>query len=137
MTDFFISLGSPGKFLETQVATSLLLLMVNKTFVALQAETLQATSLRLQWDIPMLLRGVLIPLGFQHGQSLDQLLSRITRLNDRVDKAAVCDHLGISEAVTEVFNLFSADLFAICGRIKFALVDDVHRALRPHYRDLR
>src|SRR5450432_3601415 len=39
--------------------------------------------------VPVLLRRILVPLSFQHFQSLDQLLARVAGLDDRVDVSAV------------------------------------------------
>ena len=63
-----------------------------------------AIAKRLQRYIPMLLRRVLVALGLQHGQRLDQLFARFTGLDDGVHEAAVGDHVGIGKAVAELFD---------------------------------
>ena len=51
--------------------------------------------LTLQRYIPMLLSRVLVALGLQHLQRLDQLLARLSRLDDGIKKAAFRSHIGI------------------------------------------
>ena len=69
----------------------------------------------LQRNIPMLLRRVLVPLGLQHLQRLDQLLARLARLDHGIHESAVGGHVGIRQAVAEFFDLLLANRFAILG----------------------
>jgi hypothetical protein len=52
----------------------------------------------------MLLRRILIPLGSQHFQSLDQLLAGIAGLDDRVHEAAFGGDVGVGEAVGGILS---------------------------------
>src|SRR5258708_14242385 len=97
------------------------------------------TSLRadsaLQRNIPMLLRRILIPLSLQHSQRLDQLLTRLARLDNCIHKSAISRHVGIRQPLAKFFNLFLANRFAIFSALQFAVVDDIPRAFRPHHRN--
>src|SRR5215469_10114915 len=107
---------------------------LNLEYTTLQGETSEATPL--QRYIAMLFRRILVPLRLQHGQRLNQFFPRISRLNDSVHKSAVCNNVRIRKPVPKLFNLFPPHLFAIRRRIEFALVNNVHRALRTHHRNL-
>src|ERR1700692_132723 len=95
-----------------------------------------APATTLQRDIPVLLSRVLVALVLQHVQRLDELLARLSRLNHRIDKSAIGGHVRIGQAVAEFFDLLLTSFFAIFSTIQFALVDNIHRAFRPHHRNL-
>ncbi len=84
----------------------------------------------------MLLQRVLIPLGLQHGQRLNQFLAGLAGLDDGIDVASLCRHVGIGKALAKLFNLFLPDRFAILGLLQFSLVHNIDCAFRPHHRDL-
>ena len=65
----------------------------------------------------MLLQRVLVPLGFQHGQRLDQFLARLARLDDGVHKAPFRCDVGIGEPFAELFDFFFAKLLALGGAV--------------------
>ena len=83
----------------------------------------------------MLLRRVLIPLGPEHLQRLDQLLAGLARLDDRIDESTIGGYVGVCQALAELFDLLLANRYAIFRAVQFALVDDIHRAFRPHHRN--
>jgi hypothetical protein len=53
--------------------------------------------------IPMLLRRILIALGVEHLQRLDELFAGVARLDGRVQEAALGGDLGIGKVVAELF----------------------------------
>src|SRR5215472_1964350 len=88
----------------------------------------------LEWYVPVLLRRIPITFRLQHGQRLNQLLARIARWDDGIDESAVRDYIRIGEAIAELFDLVAAHLIAVRpGRVEFAFVNDVDRALRSHH----
>ncbi len=54
----------------------------------------------------MLLRRVLVSLGLEHLQCLDKPLARVARPDHRVNVPALCGHIRIGKALTELLNLF-------------------------------
>src|SRR6202008_780803 len=99
----------------------------------------------------VLLWRVLVALRLQHFERLNQLLSRFTRLNDRVEESAVSGNVGVSEAVAKLLNFLLAESLAfgqtlrrivlagssVLRRVEFALVDNIDCTFRSHNRDLR
>src|SRR5450432_31610 len=69
----------------------------------------------LQRNIPMLLRRILVSLGLQHLQGLNQFLAGLARLDDGVHVATIGGDVGIGEAFAEFFDLSLADGVAILG----------------------
>ena len=86
----------------------------------------------------MLLRRVLVALGLQHLQCLDQLLAGFARLDDGVDIPALGGDVGIGEALAKLFDLLSGVQLRVLSTavFQFALVDDVDCAFRAHDGDL-
>src|SRR5581483_9241490 len=79
---------------------------IDSLFVRLQHNT----ALTLQRYIPVLLRRILVPLGLQHLQRLDQFLPRLPRLNDSIQESPIGRHIRIGKAVAKLFNLLRPQL---------------------------
>src|SRR5438270_8234379 len=76
---------------------------------------------------------ILITLGLEHCQGLDQFLSRVARLDHSVHKAAIRYHVGIRKAVAELFNLLPPHLVPIPPRpIQSGLVPNSPSPSRSH-----
>jgi hypothetical protein len=85
----------------------------------------------------MLLQRILIPLGLQHGERLNQFLPRLPRLNDSIHEPAIRRHVGIGKSFAEFLDFASPHLVAILRLLQLALLNNVHRALRAHHGDFR
>ena len=56
----------------------------------------------------MLLRRILIALGIEHLQTIDQLLARFSRTNHGVHVTTLCRDIGISKTFAELLYLLTA-----------------------------
>src|SRR5258705_9696160 len=90
----------------------------------------------LERNIPVFLGWVLIALVFEHFQRLDQALSGFARMDDGIHEPALGSHVGIGEAVAELFHLLGPHRFPVGRVFELALVDDVYGALGSHHGDL-
>src|SRR5689334_20475128 len=89
-----------------------------------------------EWDVAMLLSGVRIPLGLEHGEGSDHLRSRFGRANDVVDVAARRGDIWVRELGLVFLHQATSFRGRIFGRCQLVLVDDVDGPLRAHDRDL-
>jgi hypothetical protein len=65
----------------------------------------------------MLLRRVLVALGFEHFERLNQLLARFSGLDDGVHVSALGGYVGVGEAVGELFDFLLTRFGAIFGAV--------------------
>src|SRR5882672_11615928 len=84
---------------------------VSYTFISTQYIRLKI----LERNIPMLLRRVLVALGLQHFQRLDQLLARLSRLDDCIEIAALCRYVRVRKPVAKFFNLALTHFLPVGG----------------------
>src|SRR5690348_4778976 len=87
----------------------------------------------------MLLARVCIALVFQSPKSGDDPETSFRGLDDGIDVAFLGRDEGIGKALSKFLDLVLPQAFAIRlgSFIQFSLVDDVHRAFRPHHRNFR
>ena len=64
----------------------------------------------LQRDIPVLFRRVLVALGREHRQGLDQLFAGFVGLDDGVDEAAFGGNIGVGKTLAKLRDFFGPHL---------------------------
>src|SRR5215469_11208282 len=94
---------------------------------------------QLEWDISMLFSRVHIALVLERPQRRDQFPPRLRWLNDGVYVAALGGHIWIREPLAELFYFFRTQgrPLVLERLLNLALINNIHRALRPHNRNLR
>src|SRR4051812_34334992 len=97
-----------------------------------EAQRTQRRTEESERDVAVFLGWVLVALGLEHLERIDELFAGLARLDDGVDVAALGGDIRIGELVLELFDEFRARLFFVFGFIQLALVDDVYRALGAH-----
>src|SRR5207244_4772144 len=89
---------------------------------------------RSERNVAVLLWRVLVALGFQRGEAVDQLRARLVRPDDLVDEAALRRHVRIGELLAVLRDLRRARRRDILRRIEFTLVENMERAFAAHAR---
>src|SRR5204863_9332865 len=91
---------------------------------------------RSEWDVAVLLRRVLVALGLERGEAVDQLRARLMGTDDLVDEAALRGDVRVCELLAVLGNPGRARRGDIRGGIELALVKNIDRSLGAHDRDL-
>ena len=90
----------------------------------------------LQRDVSVLLWRILVALALKTAQGGNQLGPGHVRLDDLIDIAATGGHERISQLVAELGHLLGPQRIRVLGSVELTLIENVHRAFRPHHRDL-
>src|SRR5688500_4301202 len=96
-----------------------------------------AARRRSEWNIPVLLRRVLIALRLQCAKRGDQLRARLARPDDLVDESPRRGDVRVGELLAVLGNPRRTRGGDVGGGVELALVEDVHRPFRSPHRDLR
>src|SRR5260370_12444701 len=84
----------------------------------------------------MLLRRILVALGFQQLQSPYELRPRQPGLDNLVNESALGGNVRRSEFLTELLGTIPAFFFRVLGLRDLPAVQDIHRAFGSHNGDL-
>src|SRR5882762_5176752 len=87
--------------------------------------------------IPMFLSRHGVHFVLEHAQRADDFRARLARLDHIIDESALGGGEGVREAVAKFRDFFTAQSISVPGGGQLSPVNDVHRSLRPHHRDLR
>src|SRR5437899_11972102 len=89
-----------------------------------------------QGDVAVLALWEILALGAQHGQVPDQHRAGESGVDDVVDITALGRLVGIGKALGVVLDELGPPRLRVGGLLELAPVDDLHRALRAHHRQL-
>src|SRR5438876_9720418 len=90
----------------------------------------------LEWNVPVLARRILVALGRDDREAGRKARPRVTRQDDLVHVAALGGDVRIGELLPVFASLRVFEGARIGRGVHLATVEDVHRALGPHHRDL-